>query len=374
MIKKSFIEEKYMLKNSPFREIVATELLLKSWVDREEQVKEWNGLIKKAINSNSNLLNFIIGDYGMGKTMSLLKITKDAKNHIEIFPIYLNFLGEQKPKNPGIDFIQKIFKSVDFGKLPVKKGIKFSINASFEVKRIYEMILYGENQIKDLALYFLRGEIKPTQSQLKQLGVLRKIDDIEVAKEYLTGFLCLLKSCGISTFLLAIDEFEYLFSLVSKANQSIYLAILRGLYDLTIQGPQIDNIANIVFFIAVSEDGWRRMQDLEKKEASIGGPIQPLMRRVQAKLTLKVLRKEDTEKLIEKRLSLNRVAVKFEKDPLVPFTKDFVKYVFELTGGRPSDVIVRCDHVLDAGLESRIRRITADFAKQVFEERGFTYL
>ena len=373
MAKKSFIQEKYKLKESPFREIVATEFLLKSWVDREAQVKEWNDVIQKAIKSKSNFIGFIVGDYGMGKTMSLLKILEDSKKHDEIFPIYLHFLGEQKPKNPGIDFIQKIFKSIDFEKLHIKKQKEFLMETSSEVKSIYEKILYGEEDIRNLALYFLRGEVRPNQSQLKKLQVLRKIDDIEVAKEYLLGFLSLAKSCGFSTLLLAIDEFEYLFSLVSKASQSIYLAALRGLYDLTIQKTKPDGIANILFFIAISGDGRRRIKDLEKKEASIGGPITPLMKRVQSELTLGALRQKDTEGLIEKRLRLSRVTGRLQRDPLIPFTRKFVKYVFALTGGRPRDIIVRCDHVLDAGFEARVPRLTSKFAKQVFEERGFTY-
>lgn len=373
MAKKSFIEKEYKLRESPFRERVAKPFLLASWVDREAQVKEWNDSIEKAIKSESNFLSFIIGDYGMGKTLSLLKIIANSEKHKELFPVYLNFLGEQKPKNPGIDFIQKIFKSIDFEKLTIKRMKEFPISSSSEVKSVYEKIIYGEEEIKKLAFYFLRGELKPNQSQLKKLEIVRKIDDIEVAKEYLTGFLCLLKSSGFSTLLLAIDEFEYLFSLVSKANQSIYLALLRGLYDLTVKKPKADSIANILFFIAVSEDGWRRMQELEKREASIGGPIQPLMRRVQSKATLKAFSKEDAEKLIEKRLSLNRVTGKLERDPLIPFTKDFVTYVFKLTAGRPGDIIVRCEHVLDAGFEARVPRLTADFAKEVFEKRGFPY-
>ena len=318
-------------------------------------------------------MSFIIGDYGMGKTMSLLKIAEDGHKHKEIFSVYLNFLGEQQPRNPGIDFIQKIFKSIDFEKLHIKKGNKFFTGSPSETKSVYEKILYGEEKIKKLALYFLRGEVRPNQSQLKKLGVVRKIDDIEIAKEYLTGFLYLLKSSGFSTLLLAIDEFEYLFSLVSKSKQSIYLALLRGLYDLTVQKPKADSFANILFFIAVSDDGWRRMQDLEKRETSTGGPINPLMRRVYSKLTLKAFSKENTEKLIEKRLSLNRITGEHAPEPLIPFTKDFVDYLYKLTGGRPPDIIVRCDHVLDAGQEARVRRLTGNFAKQLFEKRGFTY-
>jgi gentisate 1,2-dioxygenase len=48
-------------------------------------------------------------------------------------------------------------------------------------------------------------------------------------------------------------------------------------------------------------------------------------------------------------------------------------YVNKLTGGKPSEIIERCDHTLDLGLERKVPRLTAKFAKEVFKERGFTY-
>lgn len=325
------------------------------------------------LKKHSNKLSFIIGDYGMGKTMSLLKIAEDSAKHKEVFSVYMNFLGEQKPKNPGVDFIGKIFKSVDFEKirLPKSRGVPEGMSA--EMKNVYEKIIFGKGGERALALYFLRGEVNPNKSQMKELGVMRKINNIEVAKEYLIGLLQVLNSSGISILVLVIDEFEYLFSIVPKGSQNIYLAVLRGLYDLPIQRSSEKWITNMAMFLAVSDDGWRRMQDLENRETSIGGPIQPLMRRVQSKIRLKPFSKEDTEKLIEKRLSLNRTTGVVEKNPLIPFTKDFVDYVFKLSAGKPSDIIFRCDHVLDAGLESMTPKLTANFAKQVFEKRGFTY-
>ncbi|MEM3675327.1 MAG: hypothetical protein QXG08_07655, partial [Candidatus Methanomethyliaceae archaeon] len=178
-----------------------------------------------------------------------------------------------------------------------------------------------------------------------------------------------------STLVLAVDEFEYLFSLVPRPSQAIYLALLRGLVDLfaDIHEGLHGKIANMTFFIGISEDGWRRLEVSQDIETSTGGPIQPLMRRVTNRVRLKPLNKENSQALIEKRLSLNRVERVYEKDPLIPFTQDFVDYLFKLTGGRPSEIILRCDYVLDAGLERGVRRLTAEFAKEVFKEKGLTY-
>jgi len=223
-----------------------------------------------------------------------------------------------------------------------------------------------------MALYFLRGEIKPTISQLRELGIMRKIESIDVAKEYLAAILCFMKNLGYKSLLLAIDEFEYLFSLVSKSQYSIYLALLRGLYDFPM-GLNIssDKLANMVFFIGISEDGWNKVKEIEKKEISEGGPTKPLMRRVDLETTLLNFDRKDTEELIKRVLSYNRVTKEFEKDPLIPFTKDFVDYIYELTEGLPRAVKVRCAQVLDAGLADRVPLLTREYAQKVLKERGF---
>jgi hypothetical protein len=378
MIQESFMEKEYGLTGTPFKKKISTTLELQSWVNREEELKRWAKVLDDSVkNPNINFLVFIIGDYGMGKTLSLLKIVDEAKKNKMMYPVYLNFQSEQKPKNPGLDFLQRVFRAIDLKLIKVKRdGLSYLQKFFPEPATIFGTLFFSnDSATKQLCLAFLKGEIKPTQTQLKAMKVLRKIDDVEIAKEYLLAILYLLNLSGFSTVVLAIDEFEYLFSLVPKPSQNIYLALLRGLLDLHVQIPEglQGKIANMVLFIGISEDGWRRLEELEKVETSTGGPIQPLMRRVSDKVTLNLLNKEYSQALIEKRLRLNRVKGVYEKDPLIPFTQDFVDYVFKLTKGRPADIIIRCDHVLDAGLERKVRRLDAEFARGVLKEKGFIY-
>ena len=373
---KSFMEEKYGLTGTPFKARTASDLELKTWVNREKELEQWNKVLDDAIKTPAtNFLVFVIGDYGMGKTLSLLRIGEEAANK-KLFEIYLNLISEQRPKNPGLDFILRIMKEINFKDIKTtKQEIALLKGILPEVGKVFEKILFGKDEEKDLATTFLKGEIKPTQTQLKTLQVLRKIDDVDIAKEYLIGIFYLLKTSGFSTLVVAADEFEYLFSLVPKPSQAIYLALLRGLCDLQIEVPQQirNKVANMALFIAISEDGIRRLTELENVERSTGGPIRPLMRRVSAKVSLGALAKKYVRMLIEIRLSLNRVKGMYEKKPLIPFSEDFVDYVYKLTAGRPSDIIERCDHVLDEGLNQRVPTLTMGFAKEVFKERGFTY-
>ena len=390
-----FLKEKYGLKETvieDFSRDKAEEKDLKFWTDREEEFNDWKAILEKSVKINKNFIVFIIGSYGRGKTLSLLKIKDEAEKNFKesIFPVYLSFKGEEKSK-PGLDFIFRIFKSIDFDKLVKNRETDKIIEAIDKIpekfdeskkllRNIYrykkQKTLLEPTVLKDekskRALYFLRGEIKLAASQLRDLGIMRKIESIDIAKEHLAAILCFMKNLGYKSLLLAIDEFEYLFSLVSKSQYSIYLALLRGLYDFPV-GLEIspDNLANMVFFVGISEDGWNKLQEIEKKEISEGGPTRPLMRRADLKTILSDFDEKNTEELIKKVLRYNRVTKKFERDPLIPFTKDFVNYIYELTNGLPSAIKVRCAQVLDAGLSERVPLLTKEYAQKVLKERGF---
>jgi hypothetical protein len=372
-----FLKEKYGLSDNPFLDDTAKKEWLEAWTDREQQVKDWQRIMSAAISGKKNYISFIIGDYGRGKSQSLLKICEDSKQYKGFLTTYLNFKGEEKSK-PGLDFVMRIFRSIDFESLKraVAKPTLYTALKSLpddfdEVKNIL-MKIFMENENKKLALYFLKGELKPTKSQLEKLDILRKIDDIDIAKEYLAGFLIFLRKLGFQSLLLAVDEFEYLFSLVTRSQYNIYLALLRGLYDFPMglnKRIEPNEIANMVFFIAVSEDGYRRLKELEKQENFGGGPIQPLMDRIDAEITLGSFDRKSTESLVENRLRFNRIKGKFEGKPLIPFTEDFVDFIYKKTNGELRDIIYLCSQVLDVGLEKGVTQLDANFAQKALEER-----
>lgn len=390
-----FLKREYGLKDTireAFADDTARKMHLEWWINREREFREWQKIIRQSTSLNKNYIVFIIGSYGRGKTLSLLKVMDEAVKLKEIYPIFLNFKGEEKSK-PGLDLIFRIYKSIDFYKLSssrndedLKIAIKSMPEDFEEAKNILNRIYFGKvnkyqqtfftsdekSEVSRLALFFLRGEIKPTVSQLKQLGVIRKIENIDVAKEYLAAILCFIKNLGYKGLLLAVDEFEYLFSLVTKSQHSIYIALLRSLYDFPVGlNIELEEIANMVFFIAISEDGWSSLKEMEKRETSIGGPTVPWLDRADAATTLGVFDKNQTLELIEKRLRFNRVKGKFEADPLIPYTEDFVDFIYERTGGEPRAITVRCSQVLEAGLAERIPLLNNEFAQRVLEERGF---
>ena len=371
-----FIEEKYGLTKNPFLDRIGREIWLSTWVDKDEQLTKWRAIISNLESPQKNYIVLIIGDYGRGKTQSLMKVVDETRNYNTILPVFLNFKGEQKSTAPGLEFMFRIFKSIDFRRMARIYGDKLPAAIETipddldEVKSVLKNCWFAETMLQNMALYFLRGEFKPTRTDLRRLGIIRKIDDIDIAKEYLAGILNLLKALGFQTLLLAVDEVEYLFSLVPRPQQSIYLALLRGLFDFPIgMTKEIGDIAKIAIFLAISEDGYRRLREIENEEMASGGPTRPLLDRVDIETRLTALTKEYAKELIVKRLHFNRIKGRYTDQPLIPFDDTFIDFIWELTKGMPRDILVKCTHVLDAGIEKGVRHLNRETAEALLRER-----
>lgn len=372
------MENTYGLRESPFKQRSALWEQVETWVNREQEVKQWNKLLEDSISTPSaNFLCLIVGDYGMGKSLSLFKIMDSAKSTGKHFSIYMNLVSEQKPTKPGLDFVLRIFRHMNFERIQLQnEELSELTSINKEVFNVYSAIFGKDKDRRDLAIAYLEGNFSPTQKDLKNLGIRRKMADVDIAIEYLMGLLFLIKKSGYPNLVIALDEFEYLFSLVPKNSQPIYLALLRRLYDLRSRIPEDlrEMTSNILMFIAISADGERRLNEIQDIEQSTGGPSVPLKRRIASNvITLTALPLEAGIQLIERRLKLNRATNKFESKPLIPFTDEFAHFIYIISDGRPETILDRCEHVLDAGLEQRIPLLTKEFAIEVFKDRGINF-
>lgn len=407
---KKYLQDIYGLKMNPFIEDSAKKIHLQMWADREEQIEEWEKILVNSIETEKNYLSFIIGSYGRGKTLSLFKIEEISENYKRIFPVILNFKSEDRPK-AALDFLSRIFRSFNYNEI-VRKNSRSRIQKAIdnldsdfsEPKNIFDAILnkgvslekdkineknyrqetlipVGRDKNKskkveqtrsNLAFYILSGQINPTKSQLDSFGLLRKINSIDVAKEYLAALLQILHDLGFKSLLILVDEFEYLFSLIPKSQRATYLALLRSLYDFPVSiNLNLKKHANMAIFIALSEDGWSSLTEMKEEEEAIGGPTQPLLERLDSTTFLGDFDLEQTEELIKRRLKFNRVKRKFEESPLIPFTKGFVELIYKRTNGVPRDIMTLSGHVLDEGIVSKVDLLTKDFAIKALDEHGF---
>jgi len=370
----SFLESNYGLLLDPFDQSVATlDQALLYIAGRQKEKDQWTRIIQTRRGQRGNSLNFFIGEYGLGKTFSLYCIYAQFKDDPELLVRYIKFLPEDTISRFGVDFVQRIFRAVGAEYMRTKldpEPLQRIKRVCPEPAIVFTRLLSGS----PLARVFLSGEAPLTKKELQQLGVIRKLDKTEVAKEYLLVFLVLLKYVGVESLILAVDEVEYVFSQMRVAKLSNVINTLRDFYDLpqSLQASALGMpLANMIWFLAISEGGWENLKQLERSEQKKGGPIQALFsRREPDPIVLTPLVEAEAVQLIELRLKRNRLEGKIMELPLIPYSLDFPKYVFELTRGNPRDIIKICDYILLDGLQQHVPLLTIDFAKRALESRG----
>ncbi|GEM_PF-899692 len=367
----NFLRKVYKLRENPFTDRSGIGPI-DYFVGQRRQKESWTKAIDGRKNGRGSSLNLIIGDYGYGKTFSLWMILEQYKNDAELLSVYLKLLREDFTSKFGVDFIQRIFSAVrieQLNKIKAKKALEKIPDGLKQQANVLIKWLDGD----ELAMMFLSGKEQLKATDLNKLGLRQNIKSTEVAKVYFILFLYTLKESGKPTLLLCVDECEYLFSQMRGAKVANVINTLRDIYDLPtspeVKGLGLD-IANIIFFLGITQGGWTNFNNLERKEQSQGGPFGALLSRVQKAIELEPFSREETEELIKRRLSYNSVEKRFEKELLIPYTKDFVEYVYELTLGNPRHIIERCDYTLAEGKEQRIPKLTRAFAEKVFESHG----
>lgn len=363
-----YLKKVYKLRENPFASRTDPNVEM---AGRQEERTAWTEVIERRKGSRANAIHFILGDYGSGKTLSLHEIMRQYANDPGVLTIFTKMLSEDKVSRFGVDFIQRVFREV-----PIEVFKRFDlqdIDALRQVYpepgRIFQRIALGDDE----ARLFLQGEVSFTVTQLAKLGIRRKIDRTDIAKEYLLGFLFLAKKVGINTLLLAVDEVEYVFSQMRGANISLVFNTLRAFYDL-LDSPSARRLphppANMIFFLAISHGGWLRLEYLSQREQAEGGAFQALKRRFSETIELSPLNEAETRELIERRLRRNRVTREYEDQPLIPYDESFVAYVSNLSLGNPGEIVKYCDYALEEGLKEKAELLDRDFAEQAFIAHG----
>jgi Cdc6-like AAA superfamily ATPase len=376
---KKYLKDVYGLRGYPFvNKIPIAQNLDKAWVGRAKEIEKIYEWINISKDNGQNSIIALIGDYGMGKSTTLMKITQDAQNK-KLFPVLIDFRSPQRIKNPGHDLIFKIFKNANFTDIHVSHQQLEKLPGHNDVKNLF-MAIFFDDEMKEKAIAYIKGEVKLSPSELKKIGIIRKLDDIDILKEYLEAFLWILKQAKFSTLVVAIDEFEYLFSLVALKDQPIYLAFFRDIYDMPSRNNSIaeGKSSNIVFIFGTSIEGWERLEKLstgKAKNQSQDAAGAALLRRIQDyRILLKPFGKDETEQMIEKRLSISRISGKGSKGPLIPYDNDFVDFIYRETAGRLDYIIYYCHIVLRSGLQEKIQLINAEFAKKALTENNIPIL
>jgi hypothetical protein len=377
------IFERYKLTSKPFE----VSLLNYEMAGRQ---REWEQLITRLESAfKGNECKFIViqGTYGLGKTYTIERLYRFFRERKEIFtdvfiirttlaekPIRA-YPGEPAKAKFGLDFVNRIFKHIEFQELTeiVKKVEKSLSKHSLKISELGYKFFTKVKEGDKVAHNILAGT-EVTTSELKTSG-LRTIKDSQTALELLFDFQKILKAAGYNNFLILLDEFEYIPTL-STPKVTVVLDTFRNIFDQygVFESREPNTMAKMVFVFAISPGGWERIKELEASaiKRTGGGGLAPFMDRVNRidVIYLSALSLKEIEDLIVYRLEKHRVKGERVPQPLYPFTKQCIEFIANISQGVPRRVLQLCSILLEDAAEKGKGKITPEFAKKVLKELG----
>lgn len=360
---------KFSLRENPF-DIFSYE---HDMADRKEEWGRVTSLLKSAFSGTGPRILLLLGDYGIGKTFILEKIYQSLSKDTNVFVVRGHVLYERRlavmESEPrwskfGLDFITRIFDNIERKKLvETMHKVEF---AKFRSR--FSKVFEGIANDDDSAFKYITGDKMPIRV-LQKFGLSSSLSDSPTGIQLFFEFLRAIKVAGYDNFLLLIDEFEYITSVLGERKITQILNTFRQMYDdFGIYDRRYkNNLAKPIFMFAISPGGWESLRGLDKtsRKKTGGGGIAPFMERISEKdiVSLKAFSLEDSLELV--RLRLSKVRTKSVKNPLSPFTKECIEFVHKVSFNKPRNILQYCKILLEDASDEGITEIDAKNAKRI---------
>ncbi len=367
--------EKYGLRSNPFSE----ERHDFPMVGRRSDWSKILNVMNEVFSSDSCGIITIFGDYGMGKTFTLLEMKKKYDNAQsttdagKIIPIFLKTLETSVPSNYLSDLLIRLVRNIGEEKIfQLAKQIRskeITLTVDQTLQNIFQKLAYDDAA----AWKWLAGR-SVSSSEMKNLEA-----DYRLTEKYETfstfmGFLKFLKAAGYDNLVILFDEFEYLLSKGSLDQVRTVVRELQRVWDGYNEATpeERSQMCKVIFVIGSSIGSWRIFLEMVGKDAERkgGGGTETFLRRIPAsgKIDLSPLTKSDIQKFLINRLEEYRK--KSVSNVLSPLTEDYVKFISEVSWGMPSTILNRSALIFKKAVEKEKQKIDAEFGQLVLKEHG----
>lgn len=329
--------------------------------------KEWDRLVKRieqSLQKTGNEILVVRGDYGMGKSFTLAQLHEHFAGSSEYFvPSPMPLMSAEQSSKFSVDLANRLFEKI--GRDQVVKLVKRAKESwrgrvSPAADRIFSALLSNDAEDVTEALNTLLSPKLQTRD----------------GQSLIFGLQFILASNKKGALLWLIDEFEYVLVL-TKAKLSQLAQTLRELYDRQSEFEKqlgFGVSAKIIFVYATSPSGWERLESTAEgagKRAGLTGTagvgVAPFHRRVsQANIIdLEPLSRSNTQRLIETRME-NRD--KKLMPVYIPFTDDFISYIYQLSKGRPDEIIKFCDIIFLEAQAQKLMEVNQERAREILKK------
>jgi hypothetical protein len=195
------------------------------------------------------------------------------------------------------------------------------------------------------------------------------------AIEVLQALQVIVHWAGIEAVALLIDEAEFIDGL-PRVQQTAVFDSIKNLWDQEVALFSSDvQAAQLVMVLAATPTFWQlRTQQLrgEQQKARVVVGLTPFVARIPQENIIEMpteLALGEARELIVSRMSEARDG----KEELIPFTDDYVDYVYELTQGLPRTIIEVCATVVSEAARRKLKKIDQAAARQILKDLLLSY-
>jgi len=376
--------EVYRLKGLPFE-------LGRYDVQRIGRAAEWErllGIVQSARESRSPVTGVLLGTYGAGKSFLLWHLAKELqppkKTGVFAFgPIRL--IDPEQKKDFTRSLVLRLFSrgiDIETQLVPLLVGIsKAKINAPASLRPFVDLLLaLARSDGAVVARRVITGG-RALRKEAQQAGIeeTQQIKTPDDAIALLQAFQIVMRAAGVAAVAVMIDEVEYVDAL-PKGQRTAVVDSLKHLWDQEVEFfSRGAEGAQLLMLLAATPNFWQRMRSQVlveggRGESAVG--ITPFFARIRPSDIVEMpaeLAPDEARDLIVNRMTEVRSGAGLKKEDIIPFTDDYVDYVYELSQGLPRQIIEICGVVISEAAKKKLRSIDAAAAKKILRDLLISY-
>lgn len=355
-------------------------------VGRDDEWDRLNGLVTAAMTARSPSFGVLLGTYGAGKTFLLWKLAHHLRpastsRVLASWPIRLLDPEQKKDFTKGL-VLRFFTRGLDLETelAPLVKNVSASKLecASYIRPFVYLICALADKRVAAAARRVLTGgRVARKEAEPGGFSDAVQIKTNDDAIRALQALQLVLKAAKIDAIAFLIDETEYIDRLPQGARASV-LDSLKHIWDQDVDFFSKDaEAAQLTMILSATPDFWQRVTTQvtsEGKRGEHGVGTVPFVHRIKRSDVIEMateLEPEDAKQLVITRMTEQREGKK--KEDLIPFTTDYVDYVYELSQGLPRRIIEICAVVLTEAASQELKKIDRAAAKRILRDMLISY-
>lgn len=355
-------------------------------VGRDDEWERLLSLVTAARTAKSPSFGVLLGTYGTGKTFLLWKLAQHLRpahtsRVLASWPIRLLDPEQKKDFTKGL-VLRFFTRGIDLETelaLLVKNVAASKIDCPSYIRPFVHLICgLSDKRVAAASRRVLTGgRISRKEAESGGFADAIQIKTNDDAMRAVQALQLVLKAAGTEALAFLIDETEYIDRLPQGGRASV-LDSLKHVWDQEVDFfSKHAQAAPLTMILSATPDFWQRMTTQVTSEGRRGehgvGTV-PFFLRIKRSDVIEMateLEPDNAKALVISRMTEQREGKR--KEELIPFTADYVDYVYELSQGLPRRIIEICAVVLTEAAAQKLAKIDRAAAKRILREMLISY-